>query len=262
MFNVVRSRVLPKIKGGLKLNKGQKRTLFMLPQLSYSLQGGLKPAFSARALDYHYNKVHLGYVQKLNQLIEGTQYESMSLDEIIRATSSVADEAIIYNYAAEVWNHNFFWANMTPGGSEPSKRVKELMELHFNGVDKFKQSFTQHARAIFGSGWTWLIDNNGHLEIAVTFNGHTMGGGGSTFGSRSEHGVPVVSSSYVRSFQAGVGTTLSGVTPLLALDVWEHAYAQDYQTDRGAYIDNWWKVVDWNMMERNLINIDRKTRSQ
>lgn len=233
----------------------------MLPQLPYSQQAGLKPAFSARALDYHYNKVHLGYVQKLNQLIEGTQYESMSLEEIIRATSSVADEAIIYNYAAEVWNHNFFWTGMTPGGAEPSKRVKELMELHFNGVDKFKQTFSQHARAIFGSGWAWLIDNNGHLEIAVTFNGHTMGGGGSTFGSRSEHGTPVVSSSYVRSFQAGVGTTLSGVTPLLALDVWEHAYAQDYQIDRAAYIDNWWKVVDWNSVERNLINIDRKTRN-
>jgi Fe-Mn family superoxide dismutase len=204
----------------------------MLPQLPYSLQAGLKPALSVKALDYHYNKVHLSYIQKLNQLIEGTQYEAMSLDDIVRATSSVAEEAQLYHYAAEVWNHNFYWQGMVPGGSEPSKRMRELLELHFNGADKFQQTFTQHARAIFGSGWTWLIDNNGHLEIAVTFNGHTMGGGGSTFGSRSEHGVPVVSSSYVRSYQAGIGTTLSGVTPLLALDVWEHAYALDYQMDR------------------------------
>lgn len=188
-----------------------------LPDLPYP-RNGLEPHISSETLDYHYGKHHQAYVTKLNAAIEGTDNADASLEEIIRQQ----DEAT-FNNAAQVWNHTFYWNSLSPnGGGAPSGDLAAAIIRDFGSVESFKEAFAAAAAGNFGSGWTWLIKNqDGKLSILNTDDADT----------------PIVD---------------PDLTPLLTVDVWEHAYYIDYRNDRGAYLKSYWELVNWDFAASNL----------
>lgn len=187
-----------------------------LPPLPYA-QDALEPHISKETLEFHYGKHHNTYVVKLNGLIQGTPDENKSLEEIVKGSSGG-----IFNNAAQVWNHTFYWNCLSPnGGGHPSGALATAINAHFGSFDDFKAQFTDSAVNNFGSGWTWLVQNaDGGLEIVNTSN---------------------------------AATPLSdGVTPLLTVDVWEHAYYIDYRNLRPKYMEAFWGLVNWDFAEENL----------
>ncbi len=194
---------------------------FQLPALPWS-SDALEPYISAQTMSFHYGKHHAAYVNKLNAAIEGTPYAEMSLEEIVRATAGDSTKAGIFNNAAQTWNHTFFWSSMRPdGGGAPTGDLAAKIDAAFGSFEAFKDQFAAKAATLFGSGWTWLVLNKGELEIVQT---------------------------------TGAGNPMTeGATPLLTLDVWEHAYYLDYQNRRpdfiGAFLDN---LVSWDFAAQNL----------
>jgi len=187
-----------------------------LPVLPYD-KDALAPHISAETLDFHHGKHHNAYVQNLNNLIEGTEFADISLDDIVTSASGG-----IFNNAAQHWNHSFYWKCLSPnGGGEPSGALAEAIKGTFGSYDEFKELFSQTAITTFGSGWGWLVKNeSGGLEV-------------------------------VNSANAGNPLT-SGQTPLLTCDVWEHAYYIDYRNARPKYVEAFWNLVNWNFVEENL----------
>ncbi len=194
---------------------------FALPALPYA-DDALSPHISAETISFHYGKHHNAYVVKLNELIQGTEHEKQSLEEIIMASSGKADKAAIFNNAAQVWNHTFYWHSMkAAGGGAPTGAVADKIKADFGSVEEFNKQFTAAGAAQFGSGWAWLVLNNGKLEIVKTPNAET----------------PIT----------------QGKTPLLTMDVWEHAYYIDYQNRRPDYMNVFLKsLVNWDFANRNL----------
>jgi superoxide dismutase, Fe-Mn family len=190
---------------------------FELPPLPYP-KDALEPHMSERTLSFHHGKHHQTYVNNLNGLIEGTPYENSSLDEIILA----AEPGGLFNNAAQNWNHTFFWNCMTPGGGgEPNGDLRTAIEGSFGSVDDFLQTFTDKAKTLFGSGWTWLAKGDDGLEVLQT----------------KDADLPLK----------------HGKTALLTIDVWEHAYYLDYQNARPAYIETWLgHLVNWEFAAENL----------
>jgi superoxide dismutase, Fe-Mn family len=189
---------------------------FTLPQLPYALDA-LAPHISKETLEYHYGKHHNAYVNNLNKLIPGTEFENMSLEDII-----MKSKGGVFNNAAQVWNHTFYWHSMSPnGGGEPTGKVAEAINKNFGSFAAFKEQFTQTAATTFGSGWAWLVqDDSGALKIISTGN-------------------------------AGTPMT-EGLTALLTCDVWEHAYYIDYRNLRPDYISAFWALVNWDFVNSNL----------
>lgn len=187
-----------------------------LPALPYSMDA-LEPTVSKETLEYHYNKHHQAYVTNLNKLIVGTEFENMSLEDIILKSSGG-----IFNNAAQVFNHTFYWNCLSPnGGQEPQGKLAEIINQNFGSFADFKENFTQTAVGTFGSGWAWLVkDQNGKLEIVSTSN-------------------------------AGNPMT-EGKKPLLTCDVWEHAYYIDYRNARPSYVEKFWNLVNWDFVANNL----------
>lgn len=190
---------------------------FQLPELPYS-KDTLQPHISAETLEYHYGKHHAGYVTKLNAAVEGTPFAEMTLEEVIKKA-----EGGLFNNAAQVWNHTFYWNSLSPdGGGEPTGAVAEEITKSFGSFSEFKEKFTTAAGGQFGSGWAWLVKNKaGKLEIVTTANAET----------------PLTNADY---------------TPLLTCDVWEHAYYIDYRNARPKYIESFWNLVNWDFVEENL----------
>jgi len=188
-----------------------------LPPLPYA-QDALEPHISKETLDYHYGKHHNTYVVKLNGLIDGTPEADKSLEEIVKSSSGG-----VFNNSAQVWNHTFYWHCLSPnGGGEPSGTVADAINSAFGSFDEFKAKFTDSAVNNFGSGWTWLVKNaDGSLAIVNTSN-------------------------------AATPLTDDGVTPLLTVDVWEHAYYIDYRNVRPDYMAAFWNLVNWDFVSSNL----------
>lgn len=189
---------------------------FSLPELPYPMDA-LEPYISKKTLEYHYGKHHQAYVNKTNKLVEGTDFEDASLEEIIRKASGG-----IFNNGAQVWNHSFYWNCMKAvGESEPSAELRSRLEKDFGSFEEFKEKFSDAAASLFGSGWVWLVKtDNDKLEIV----------------QKSNAGNPI----------------RDGHTPLLTCDVWEHAYYLDKQNRRPAYVEDFWKVVNWEAVESRL----------
>jgi Fe-Mn family superoxide dismutase len=187
-----------------------------LPKLPYALDA-LEPYISKRTIEFHYGKHHQAYVNNLNKLIVGTEFENASLDDIVRKAG-----AGIFNNGAQVWNHTFYWNCMKPqGGGEPAGALAEAILKNFGSVAEFKEKFSASAATLFGSGWAWLIKkDDGTLDIVQESNA----------GNPLKH----------------------GATPLLTCDVWEHAYYLDKQNVRPDYIADFWKLVDWNAVAGRL----------
>ena len=194
---------------------------FDLPKLPYE-QSALEPHISAETLGFHYGKHHNAYVVNLNKLVEGTEFESQSLEAIMKATAGVADKAGIFNNAAQVWNHTFYWNSMKPaGGGTPSGDLLSKIEADFGSLDAFVEAFKAAGATQFGSGWAWLVLRDGKLAVEKTANAEC----------------PLT----------------SGAVPLLTMDVWEHAYYLDYQNRRPDYIETFLtKLVNWEFAETNL----------
>ena len=189
---------------------------FELPALPYE-KNALEPHISAETLETHYGKHHQAYVNKLNELIEGSEDAGKSLEEII--TSSGGG---LFNQAAQVWNHTFYWHCLSPqGGGEPSGALADAINAKFGSFDTFREAFNANAVANFGSGWTWLIKiDDGGVDIVNTSNADT----------------PIA----------------HGQTPLLTIDVWEHAYYIDYRNARPKYLENVWNVLNWDFVAQNF----------
>jgi len=194
---------------------------YELPQLSYSFDD-LEPHIDGATMRIHYGKHHQTYVDKLNATIEGyTQFEGRNIDEILHDISSVPEKIKqqVVNFGGGHSNHSIFWTNLSPNGvGEPIGRSKKMIEETFKSFEEFQELFTKAASGFFGSGWTWLVFKDGELEII----------------SRPNQDSPL----------------LENLIPLLALDLWEHAYYLKYQNKRADYIEQWWKVINWEDVER------------
>ena len=189
---------------------------FELPKLPYAANA-LEPYISEKTIEFHYGKHHQAYVNNLNGLIPGTKFENASLEEIVEKS-----EGGIFNNGAQIWNHTFYWESLGPNcGGEPTGKMAELINESFGSFAEFKEKFSKAAATLFGSGWAWLIiKNDGKLEITQESNaGNPLRG---------------------------------GKKPLLTCDVWEHAYYIDKKNARPAYIEDFWKLVNWKTVEGRL----------
>jgi Fe-Mn family superoxide dismutase len=194
---------------------------FQLPPLPYA-QDALAPHISAKTMSFHYGKHHQTYVDNLNKLIAGTPLVGQPLDKIIRETTGVSDKAAIFNNAAQVWNHTFFWQSMkTGGGGKPTGRLLKQIEKSFQSFDEFKKVFMAAALAQFGSGWAWLVQEGETLKIIKTSNADT----------------PVAHRQ----------------TALLVCDVWEHAYYLDYQNRRKDFVEAFLNsLANWEFADSQM----------
>ena len=189
---------------------------FELPPLPYA-NNALEPHISAETIEFHYGKHHQTYVTNLNNLVPGTEFEGKTLEDIITKSSGG-----IFNNAAQIWNHTFYWNSLTPNGKDAVEGgLADAINSKFGSFAEFKDQFTKSAATNFGSGWTWLVKNaDGSLEIVNTSN-------------------------------AGCPLT-AGQTPLLTCDVWEHAYYIDYRNARPKYLESFWALVNWDFVAANF----------
>ncbi|NBT33935.1 MAG: superoxide dismutase [Fe] [Betaproteobacteria bacterium] len=187
-----------------------------LPALPYAMDA-LSPHISKETLEFHYGKHHQAYATNLNNLVKGTEFESASLEDIVRKSSGG-----IFNNAAQVWNHTFYWNSLAPhGGGQPHSALADAIAAKWGSFDVFKDTFTKSAVGNFGSGWTWLVkQSDGSLDIVNTSNAAT----------------PLTTTS----------------KPLLTCDVWEHAYYVDYRNRRPDYLGAFWNLVNWDFAEKNF----------
>ncbi len=195
--------------------------MFTLPMLPYA-ENALEPVISANTMSFHYGKHHKTYVDNLNNLAKGTDYENATLEKIITETAGKADKAGLFNNAAQVWNHTFYWNSMKPkGGGKPTGKLATMIDSSFGGFDAFRKELATTTVSQFGSGWGWLVLDGGALKVVKTSNAE----------------VPFT----------------KGQKPLLTIDVWEHAYYLDQQNKRAAYVD---AVIDnllnWDFAAQNL----------
>ena len=195
--------------------------MFTLPPLPWA-DNALEPVISANTISFHYGKHHKTYVDNLNNLVKGTDYEGATLEKIITETAGKADKAGLFNNAAQVWNHTFYWHSMKPGGGgKPTGKLAQMIDAAFGGYDNFKKELSTTRVSQFGSGWGWLVLDGGALKVVKTPNAE----------------VPFT----------------KGQKPLLTIDVWEHAYYLDQQNKRAAYVDAVIdKLLDWDFAARNL----------
>jgi Fe-Mn family superoxide dismutase len=191
-----------------------------LPPLPYE-RDALSPHISRDTLDYHYGKHHQKYVDVTNDMISGTEHENAELEKIVH--DAEGSNQGLFNNAAQVWNHTFYWNSMKPnGGGKPSGKLAQMIDDSFGSYDKFREAFTKAGATQFGSGWAWLVEKGGKLEVRKTPNAETP-------------------------------LTEEGATPLLTMDVWEHAYYLDYQNGRPNYMDAFLdELVNWDFAEKNL----------
>lgn len=183
------------------------------PNLPYS-SNALEPVISQETVEYHYGKHEKAYIDNLNKLIEGTEFEDMELEDVIRHAKGA-----LFNNASQAWNHIFYFFTLSPdGGGEPEGELRRAIDGQFGSFEKFKEAFEAAGASLFGSGWVWLSrDDDGKLVIT----------------QESNAGNPMT----------------QGLTPLLTFDVWEHAYYLDYQNLRASYLKRMWEIVDWEIVE-------------
>lgn len=201
--------------------KVQDQGFFFFPILDYEIHKGVMPLFSSTQMRMHM-KHHKAYIAKLNQLIQGTRFEGVTLDEIIIQTESDSAHKAIYNNAAQHYNHMFFWKSIHAFGSVIPPDLKSKLTSQYGSVEEFQKAVTTAGMNFFGSGWLWVV-----YDETVGFDIITL----SNAGCGLSHRV--------------------GVTPVLAVDLWEHTWYMDYENEKAKYLDNFWQVIDWHWMERH-----------
>ena len=195
--------------------------MFTLPPLPYA-ENALMPVISANTMSFHYGKHHQAYVDNLNTLAKGTDFENASLETIINETAGKSDKVGLFDNAAQIWNHSFYWNSMKPaGGGKPTGRLAQMIEASFGSFDNFRKELATATVSQFGSGWGWLVQDGGVLKVVKTSNAE----------------VPFT----------------TGQKPLLTIDVWEHAYYLDHQNKRAEYVDAVIdKLLNWDFAAQNL----------
>ncbi|HEY4113283.1 MAG TPA: superoxide dismutase [Rhizomicrobium sp.] len=204
---------------------------FTLAPLPWA-EDALAPTISAKTIGFHYHKHHNAYVQTLNKLTEGTRYADMPLEQVVRATANGKDakDQQIFNNAGQVWNHDFFWRSLAPNSGKPSGKLKERIERDFGGFDELTAKLAEAGKTQFGSGWAWLVSQNGKLTVEKTPN--------------------------------AVNPMAKGTNCLLTVDVWEHAYYLDYQNERPRYLQEVLaKLLNWQFAAENLDREDEPVRA-
>ena len=187
------------------------------PDLPYAMNA-LEPHISQETMEYHYGKHHKAYVDKTNTLIEGTEFADMDLESIIKGAKGA-----LFNQAAQVWNHSFYWNSMSPdGGGDPEGVIADAIRESFGTLENLKNEFNEETMANFASGWAWLVKN------------------------KSDNGLSIIETD-----DAQTPLIDEGVVPLLTCDIWEHAYYIDYRNARAKYLEAWWKLVNWEFANRN-----------
>lgn len=187
----------------------------ILPPLPFAYDS-LEPFISTQTLTFHHDKHHASYVNNVNNLKKDTEFENKTLEEII-----MTSKGGLFNNAAQVYNHTFYWNCLTPNETKPSDNLQNAIEKYFGSMDNFKKEFIASATSLFGSGWTWLVQkSDGSLEIFNTSNADTP--------------------------------MLHGLKPLMVCDVWEHAYYLDYQNARAKYVECFWSVINWEFVSQNF----------
>ncbi len=196
---------------------------YQLPNLPYGYDA-LEPHISKSTLEFHHDKHHAGYVSKLNAAIAGTELDTLSLEEVITKVAGDASKTGVFNNAAQAWNHTFYWNSMKPnGGGKPTGTLASKIDADFGSFEKFAEAFKEAGATQFGSGWAWLVLDNGTLKVTKTLNAE----------------LPLT----------------AGQVPLLTMDVWEHAYYLDYQNRRPDYIDTFLShLANWDFAAQNLAN--------
>jgi len=204
-----------------RMQSGASAPPFSLPPLPYG-EVALDPVISGRTVAFHYGKHHKSYVDTLNKLVAGTEFADRPLEAVIRATAGKPDKSKIFNNAAQAWNHEFYWRSLKPnGGGDPTGTLRDRIASDFGSIDDFRRAFAEAATTQFGSGWAWLVSDRGKLKVVKTGNAD----------------VPFVSDQ----------------TPLITVDVWEHAYYLDYQNRRADYVDAViGKLLNWEFAAENL----------
>jgi Fe-Mn family superoxide dismutase len=209
------------------INNNKEDTMSIeLPNLPYEIND-LEPYVSAETLHFHHDKHHKKYVDTTNELIIGTPYEQLPLEEIVLRSAQYAFKAAkdkkIFNNAAQAWNHEFLWNSMCPNETnrKPSVALKKLLEKDFGSIEDFQKQFQKSGADLFGSGWTWLVKNAEERLVII---------------STEKAGNPMT----------------NGLQPLVCCDLWEHAYYLDYKNEKGKYMDNFFKVIHWDFIEQNL----------
>jgi len=193
---------------------------FALPALPWK-EDALAPHISAETISYHYGKHHAGYVKKLNAATKGKEEAGWNLERIIKN----APAGKIFNCAAQIWNHTFYWNCMGPNcGGEPTGEIAKLIDRDFGSFANFKEQFSAAAAGHFGSGWAWLVQDQATKKLSI-----------------------------VQTHDAGNPIRTSAVKPILTCDVWEHAYYIDYRNGRGSYINAWWSLVNWGFANKQLL---------
>jgi Fe-Mn family superoxide dismutase len=188
---------------------------FELPPLPYP-KDALAPHVSAETLELHHGKHHAAYVAKLNELVKGSPFEGRPLDDIVREA-----QGPLFNNGAQHWNHSFYWHCLSPrGGGKPKGHLGDALASTFGSFDEFEKSFTKTAVETFGSGWAWLVEKDGQLQVVSTKDADNP--------------------------------LRTGARPLLTCDVWEHAYYVDYRNARPKYVEAFWKLVDWDFVAKNM----------
>lgn len=189
-----------------------------LPELPYALNA-LEPYISQETLEYHHGKHHKAYVDKTNQLIEGTEYANMELEAIIKKATGG-----LFNQSAQIWNHTFYWNSMAPNaGGDPKGPIADAIRQSFGSFEEFRKQFNEKTAANFGSGWGWLVKNKSDGKLAI-----------------------------VETDDAQTALTDESVVPLMTCDVWEHAYYIDYRNARPKYLEAFWNLVNWDFVNRNF----------
>ncbi|EAR21213.1 superoxide dismutase [Nitrococcus mobilis] len=189
-----------------------------LPELPYALNA-LEPYISQETLEYHHGKHHKAYVDKTNQLIEGTEYANMELEAIIKKAAGG-----LFNQSAQIWNHTFYWNSMAPNaGGDPKGPIADAIRQSFGSFEEFRKQFNEKTAANFGSGWGWLVKNKSDGTLAI-----------------------------VETDDAQTALTDESVVPLMTCDVWEHAYYIDYRNARPKYLEAFWNLVNWDFVNRNF----------
>ena len=202
----------------MPLDKG--KAPFTLPKLPYA-EDALAPVVSAKTISFHYGKHHKAYVDKLNELIEGTPYASLTLEEIIKKSAKDEKAKAIFNNAAQAWNHDFYWHSLSPKRTRPAGAMLRRVETDFGSFDQFVEKFAKASMDQFGSGWGWLVEKDGKLQVMTTSNADT----------------PMA----------------HGMRCLLTVDVWEHAYYVDYRNERDRYLSSViGERLNWQFAEQNL----------
>jgi Fe-Mn family superoxide dismutase len=221
MLRIAGAAAIYAMKPAQILTGGQSVTPIRLPSLPYA-PNALAPVISENTISFHYGKHHQGYVNNLNKLVVGTDLEALSLEEIIRKTAGRSDQSALFNNAAQIFNHDFYWKSMkSNGGGAPNGKIADKIKESFGSYQKFAEAFSAAATSLFGSGYVWLVQTGNRLEIVKTANAETP---------------------------------ITGMAkPLITIDVWEHAYYLDYQNRRTDYVKGYLeKLLNWDFAESNL----------